>query len=665
MPNVKNTLYPPILDTAMPAFVHTDEARIYFGVSEFNNYEDDIQGLLYTVNRQDNNESELRKQYPKSYPIGQRYAHKVEIKYDEDKKLYYFNAGWLNPGALNFVPDRYYTVQIRFCKKDPKFEIPIGALTSEWLSRNAQFLSEYSPVTILKPIYWPRLNLFTDTSELKARIQTNYKRRLPDKGGEKQFETRVQFDWPVDPDTGEEEINQTFSIINVYGGLIFYKWNEEDTPSPEPEIIGEEGEVLPGRNDVKNWQQIVDSTEVLDNYTILLYKGYEYFTDDNLVYSTGKKYTSITSPNSIPTFLINYRLEVGQIYTLACKIETSNGYTHTDLYKIQLQLQQDKNIFKAWYDATEGKIGEGCVELQYNWNDLAEKGNCPFEILRRDKLKEQDWTVICTGKEVRGWKFMRIYDYLVESGRCYEYIYRSYDNDYKDYPGHETEMTPQIWTDYDDIYLLNPGDDHKQLRLEYQPNVSSFKRKVSESTYETLGGQFPIVVRNGNLNYRQFSLSAYISYESDHNHNFMSIPALKSTVDVSGTCLDDQAMQHSVFERVTQDEDKDVPIQPVIPEFYYERNFRDAAIQFLMDGKPKIFKSPSEGMMLVRLTDVSFAPNQTLGRKIWQVSATVTEIGECNSENLKKYGFIEDRPLYSIEKEGPYIPNPQPIYNNT
>ena len=42
----------------------------------------------------------------------------------------------------------------------------------------------------------------------------------------------------------------------------------------------------------------------------------------------------------------------------------------------------------------------------------------------------------------------------------------------------------------------------------------------------------------------------------------------------------------------------------------------------------------------MRLMDVSFTPQQTLGRRIWNFSATAYEVAEYNEENLKKYGFI-------------------------
>jgi hypothetical protein len=72
----------------------------------------------------------------------------------------------------------------------------------------------------------------------------------------------------------------------------------------------------------------------------------------------------------------------------------------------------------------------------------------------------------------------------------------------------------------------------------------------------------------------------------------------------------------------------------------YEQRFKDAAMRFLTDGKPKLFRSPTEGMMIVMLTNVNFTPNKQLGRRVVDFSATVTECAEPTSKNLIKYEIL-------------------------
>ena len=62
----------------------------------------------------------------------------------------------------------------------------------------------------------------------------------------------------------------------------------------------------------------------------------------------------------------------------------------------------------------------------------------------------------------------------------------------------------------------------------------------------------------------------------------------------------------------------------------------------MTDAKPKLFKSPTEGNILVRISNVSLSPEAGLSRLIYNFSATATEIDEASLEKYKKYEFIPD-----------------------
>jgi hypothetical protein len=74
---------------------------------------------------------------------------------------------------------------------------------------------------------------------------------------------------------------------------------------------------------------------------------------------------------------------------------------------------------------------------------------------------------------------------------------------------------------------------------------------------------------------------------------------------------------------------------------FLEKKYRDIAIDFLTNQKPKIFKGAEEDMMIVYLSNVSFTPNKQLGREIWDFSCTVTEFCEYNNENLQRYNLLK------------------------
>ena len=71
-----------------------------------------------------------------------------------------------------------------------------------------------------------------------------------------------------------------------------------------------------------------------------------------------------------------------------------------------------------------------------------------------------------------------------------------------------------------------------------------------------------------------------------------------------------------------------------------ERKYREKVMDWLTDGKPKLFRSATEGNMIVVLTNVSFTPFDKSERMVYSFSATATEVAEYNLENLLLYGLV-------------------------
>ena len=59
-----------------------------------------------------------------------------------------------------------------------------------------------------------------------------------------------------------------------------------------------------------------------------------------------------------------------------------------------------------------------------------------------------------------------------------------------------------------------------------------------------------------------------------------------------------------------------------------ERIFKLKVLDFFNDGKPKLFKSPTEGNYIVRLMNTSMAPNDTVGRMLYTISTTASEVAD-------------------------------------
>ena len=72
-------------------------------------------------------------------------------------------------------------------------------------------------------------------------------------------------------------------------------------------------------------------------------------------------------------------------------------------------------------------------------------------------------------------------------------------------------------------------------------------------------------------------------------------------------------------------------------EIYFERLFREKVMDFLYDNNVKLFKSATEGNILIKLTGVSLTPEKTLGRRIYSFTATATEIADNTIDKYNKY----------------------------
>jgi hypothetical protein len=73
-------------------------------------------------------------------------------------------------------------------------------------------------------------------------------------------------------------------------------------------------------------------------------------------------------------------------------------------------------------------------------------------------------------------------------------------------------------------------------------------------------------------------------------------------------------------------------------------------LSWLTNGKPKLFRSPTEGSYIVRLMNTSLSPNEDLGRMLHTFSCTAYEIDDFTFENLRKYNmmvesYVEKRDL--------------------
>lgn len=295
---------------------------------------------------------------------------------------------------------------------------------------------------------------------------------------------------------------------------------------------------------------------------------------------------------SIFPIYLRAELKASQIYNLQLTITTINGYvatTSTTVIKEPAAPAMFTGGVACHTDVDNGYIGialtgDTIVEGTYLLERRAADEDIWYRIAKFQMLtdyKPADYT----------WK-----DHSVEQGVIYIYSIR---HCYNDQHYSERIMSTPIKAEFDHMFL---SDADKTLRIAFNPQVSSLKDTILEQKMDTIGGQYPFFFRNNQVRYKEIPISGLLSYLEDTEGFF-------GTHDLNTTNL-------------TAD------------NFAAERKFKLAVLEWLTNGKPKLFRSPAEGNYAVRLMNTSLSPNDTLGRMLHTFSSTGYECMDSDYETL-------------------------------
>ena len=320
-----------------------------------------------------------------------------------------------------------------------------------------------------------------------------------------------------------------------------------------------------------------------------------------------------------------------------------------------------------------------------------------FEISRQNMRNPKHWEVIAVfilQNEVISrsqWK-----DFTVQHGEVYRYSARQFNEAgvYSD-----RVISNEVMADFEDAYLF---DGERQLKIKYNPKVSNFKNDILESKTDTIGSKYPFIFRNGHVNYKEFPISGLISYWMDDEELFTTLEdigiddvtnvaramTVKNNIGIGRVKYlydyDDGSI--TITDRFNNpvEEDPNDTLAPVQKEdlitaykenrkyavenflsknykttdlvnynIAAERTFKLEVLEWLTNGKPKLFRSPAEGNYIVRLLNTNLTPTDTVGRMLHTFSCTAYEIADNNYENLVALGFI-DNSLDEKEKNKTY-----------
>ena len=371
-----------------------------------------------------------------------------------------------------------------------------------------------------------------------------------------------------------------------------------------------------------------DPLEKIYNYRFVLYTD----TQD-IAYDSGWLLHDATLDNSVNESVDTYTflddLESNTAYLLQYQAITVNGLL---LATKQYNVVAEQEIMSQ-YDMTliaECNKDNGYVALTPHTSE--EYGDeryisGRFKIYRANITNTKRWEPIFNFvlQQEQPSKIMWK-DFTVEHGETYIYKICQYN---------EAGLTAlcaysgEVYVDFEDMFLF---DGERQLKIQYNPKVSSFKNDILESKLDTIGSQYPFFFRNGHVHYKEFPISGLISYWVDNEELFIPLSEM-GLVDI------ENYIRHDT--KSTENLPKNYKTKNLVDyNIAAERKFKLDVLEWLTNGKPKLFRSPTEGNYIVRLLNTSLTPNDTVGRMLHTFNCTAYEIDDLTYENLGTYGFI-------------------------
>ena len=465
-------LYPPILDSSMPVFNKNGSCNIYYALSKFNSAEE-IKSIQISVMYQRSGINAVKKisnnEKNRYRDTGIIIVNEVPTAVLGKTNLYSIT---INPEDINggWTAGEIYKVQLRFSSVAyyPNDE----ETQEEWLNDNAYQFSEWSTVCAIKPIE-------------KIRIQIPI--------------------FSFDNFGSEGSANEHTELVLYTTTLDFHGSYSTNT---------------------KN--------ENLYSYQVKLYDENNNLVEDSKILYVNKYYNS----NQFK-YLFNTELEPGMKYKLSFSYKSEHGFEETfdDFnflvsasigeeipFKIYSIDNAPKGVFPIGHDYSvfkeeeEGRIGLKLFDV----NNMIYNGNICIRRTdnRSNFTKWEDIKIINIIQDTVSSQEI-YYDYTIESGIWYKYCIQEISKNALN------EITRgqmvSIWEEpimrtFEYSYLL--GENGIQLKLKYNNDMTNFKINLSEGRIDTIGGQFPFIVRNGNTYYKSFPVNALITMDMDDATTF-------------------------------------------------------------------------------------------------------------------------------------------------
>lgn len=649
---VVSSLYPPLIETFMPAFPHGGPAPVTFSFSPYNSISE-IKKIHVSLVNQKTNQSAFKNSFNNNGNIifnsiwiltfNQNGTKNMKVNLTNNTCTIYIPKELLKGDSQTFVVDNYYKVQIRF---DGSTATPNS---TSYLQDERQFFSEWSSVCLIKAI--PEIQLGMD-------------------GFDNQFTN-------VDEESSSKIRTVQAGIVPIAGSILYNykeycsKCGQEKTNNVVEDYTTWTCSSCGTRNVKKHF---TSSEETLQKYRITIYLD---STNEEIDKTNGWIYTgNDENPNKIYWLADVTSTHPNDLCNIFIECVTKNQYSFEKTYQMKIASFDATPFTPIWtyqktqlneYGDTSEKIiteEDGMVTFTITSQEEMPRG---FLYIKRatslDNFK--NWELIsCTANSGKVNK--TIVDPSIGSMVKYryscQYRLRANGNFTKTY------FSPVfVYPDFYDILIYRDG---RQLALRYNAQISSYSSVVNRQVINTLGSKYPRFAENAQMNYKKFSITGLLTTESDFNRKFIDDRDyaiemqdydnyMDGKYEVRNDTISDGTLTYAEgnISSVDYPDTKEATehlIKNTLHDLYpkdnwwLERTFREEALAWLNDGEPKLFRSMTEGNMVVMLTDISLTPNGQVGRRLYNISMTAYEVEDGYSlDVLSSLGILNVPDDYS------------------
>lgn len=450
-----------------------------------------------------------------------------------------------------------------------------------------------------------------------------------------------------------------------------------------------------------------DSTEKVNTYQFQIWDS-----DGNIVLESGEQLHNssedVYNYKSQDRFITSHLLQEGILYYIQYSVTTINKLILSSPTYLIMQ-SESVDIEASVKFHGEASFEEGYVKLWLQGEMVGESLHeqivtGTFRITRAsDRDNYFTWDEILRFNLTGGYPSDYIFrDFTVEQGVPYRYriqqynihdvfsnpIYLTYSLDDEKAGLGKCGEEKIIIPDFEDMFLY---DGERQLKIRFNPKVSSFKNTIPEQKIETIGSKYPFIFRNGQVCYKEFPIAGLLTFQSDNTISFFNmeeaeIAGILTPIYGRGRTNTSTPMEmfndssghfvgekHSTIveypagavirkdheyawvpgsgyedkEYVEVRQNKDLTSENIMGERYFKLKVLD----WLSNGEIKLFRSPTEGNYLVRLLNVSMTPQDALGRMIHQFTCTAYEIADLTYDNLVYYKLVKQSMVNLMERQ--------------